>query len=470
MYECIDVDCIQYRMALNLHVQSTETTGRAHLFTNAIDETVFQAIISNLETIANRISSNPDRSLAQILTVGPEAQSQLQPRPPGVHSECIHWLLQKRAAHQPNSQAITAPDASYTYIELDRASSCLAEHFLSLGVKRHSMVALCFQKSALAVVAMLATLKAGGVCVPLDPGHPIGRHRAVLDKAKAELIVHDAASRHSIADLSAQQLELSHPLLASFIQTVNPRQPINPHSQPSDAAWVIFTSGSTGTPKGIVLEHVSICSSAIETGPVLGIDRFSRVFQFAAYTFDVSVEEIVFTLSLGGCVCVPSEADRLSNLAQSINELQATWIDMTASVARLIEPSEVPSLRTLNSGGELLGQDLIEKWADHVSLKNTFGPAEGSVNSTCNPSVRIGTSSQDVGRPVGCFVWIVDSEDPHQLLPVGAVGEILLQGPTVAREYIGDPEKTAAQFMDHVHWSSPRTGPNWRFYRTGDLG
>ena len=122
---------------------------------------------------------------------------------------------------------------------------------------------------------------------------------------------------------------------------------MNPQSQPSDAAWVIFTSGSTGSPKGIVLEHVSICSNATETGPMIGIDRISRVFQFAAYTFDVSIEEIVFTLILGGCICVPSEADRLSNLACCINELRVTWIDMTATIARLIEPSEVPSLRTL---------------------------------------------------------------------------------------------------------------------------
>ena len=221
MYEWIHADLIQYRMALNLHLQSTETRGCAHLSTNAIDESVFQAIVSNLEMIVNRISSNPNQSLAQILTVGPEAQSQLQLRPPGVHAECIHWLIQKRAAHQPNAQAIIAPDASYTYIELDMASSCLAKHFLYLGVQRHSMVALCFQKSALAVVAMLATLKAGGVCVPLDPGHPVSRHRAVLDKTKARLIVNDVASRQSIADLPTQDFELSHCLLASLVQTLS---------------------------------------------------------------------------------------------------------------------------------------------------------------------------------------------------------------------------------------------------------
>ena len=457
-------------MALNLQVRLTETTGHAHLFTTAMDETVFKAIISNLEVVTDRILKNPCWNLRQVLAVGPESQIQLQPRPPGVHAECIHWLVRKQAASRPNSQAVIAPDCEYTYAQLDRLSDALAEHFISLGVVRHSMVALCLQKSALAIVAMLAILKAGGVCVPLDPGHPIERHRTILEKTNARLIVTDAASRQSVIDLPVHQDLISHAFLASLTMNFRSDESIFPQSRPSDAAWVIFTSGSTGTPKGIVLEHVSICSSTIETGPVLGIDETSRVFQFAAYTFDVSIEEIVFTLILGGCICVPSEADRLSNLGHCINELQATWIDMTASVARLIDPSEVPSLRTLNSGGELLGQDLIKKWSDHVTLKNTFGPAEGSVNSTCNPSVRIGTSSQDVGRPVGCFVWIVDSEDPNKILPIGAVGEILLQGPTVAREYIGDSEKTSAHFMDSVSWSSPRSGPNWRFYRTGDLG
>ena len=70
-----------------------------------------------------------------------------------------------------------------------------------------------------------------------------------------------------------------------------------------------------------MLEHVSICLSTIETELVLGIDETSRVFQFAVYIFDMSIEEIVFTLILGGSICVSFEANRLSNLDYCIIKL-----------------------------------------------------------------------------------------------------------------------------------------------------
>jgi non-ribosomal peptide synthetase component F len=68
-----------------------------------------------------------------------------------------------------------------------------------------------------------------------------------------------------------------------------------------------------------VVEHASICSSAKAHAPGLGgIDKSSRFLQFAAYTFDASVVEVLTVLMQGGCCCIPSEDERLNGIVSAI--------------------------------------------------------------------------------------------------------------------------------------------------------
>jgi len=100
----------------------------------------------------------------------------------------------------------------------------------------------------------------------------------------------------------------------------------------------------------------------------------SRVLQFASYTFDASLLEILTTLTIGGTVCVPSDEDRLNNIARVINEKRVTWTLLTPSFVQLIQPSEIPTLRTLVLGGEAMDQGHISTWADKLELINAYGP------------------------------------------------------------------------------------------------
>jgi non-ribosomal peptide synthetase component F len=88
--------------------------------------------------------------------------------------------------------------------------------------------------------------------------------------------------------------------------------------------YVIFTSGSTGTPKGVIIEHGAYSTSAIMCAAALHIQRNSRVLQFALYSFNVSVQEILATLIVGGCICVPDDANRLNDIYRIIHEMGIT--------------------------------------------------------------------------------------------------------------------------------------------------
>ena len=121
------------------------------------------------------------------------------------------------------------------------------------------------------------------------------------------------------------------------------------------------------------MEHGSFVSSAEEHSKALHINSGSRVLQFAAYTYDVSMGEILTTLMQGGCVCVPSEEQRLGNLAATVNSLKVNWAFLTPTVAGFLTPSEVPHLKYLVLGGEHCTNQNIQTCSEHLNLINSYG-------------------------------------------------------------------------------------------------
>jgi len=198
----------------------------------------------------------------------------------------------------------------------------------------------------------------------------------------------------------------------------------------------------------------------------------SRVFQFASYTFDVSVLEIFTTLSYGGCVCVPSETARLGDIAGAISTLNVQWSFLTPSVANLLEPTNVLSLEVLVCGGEAMSIENVQKWAPHVTLVNGYGPTEASVIALSNNTVSQERNPANIGRALaGNHAWIADPSNHDRLAPVGCSGELLLEGPILAREYIKNPAKTTEAFIKNPAWASLFDDQitTRRLYATGDL-
>lgn len=180
-------------------------------------------------------------------------------------------------------------------------------------VKPESLVVICFEKSLWTVVAMLAVLKTGGGCVPVDPLAPVARVRNIVAKMGhrfSGLVLSSALHQDRISSLTcdARVLAVDKTLLDNLTRApalgLNSPSPVAMAS-PGNTAFVVFTSGSTGTPKGIVLEHQAFCSSALAHGSLWGLGPHSRVLQFAAHTFDVSMGDMFATLIHGGCVCIP---------------------------------------------------------------------------------------------------------------------------------------------------------------------
>lgn len=413
---------------------------------------------------------NPHQSISRLdpFTLRDSEQINRWNKPfPNKVNACVHDLLLKHAKDSPDSPAVCSWDGNLTYAELAVTSFNLAHHLVAVGVRPEVLVPVCFKKSVYAIVAMVAIHRAGGAFIPLDPSHPQDRLQAILRKVNAHIIVASPDTAHLFEGMGITTVCLS-PSLLDFLPPSVEDLPFS--VRPDSAAFVLFTSGSTGSPKGIVQEHASVCTSSIAHGRAMYMSSESRVLQYAAYTFDVSMMDIFTTLIYGGCVCTPSEEDRMGNIAGVMSAMHVNWVLFTPSVASLIVPEDVPELRTLALGGEAVTKENVHRWAGKVRLLNCYGPAEcaaSAINLIDPQNSRAGT----IGRAFGCgLCWVVDQTNHDRLLPIGAVGELLVEGPTLARGYLEDMEKTKAVFIKSPEWlyENGHRRPR-RLYKTGDL-
>ncbi len=385
---------------------------------------------------------------------------------------CVHDLVYAKSEEMLNSEAVCSWEGSLTYLELNRLSNVAAERLQVAGVGPGVYVPFAYEKTIWAVVAMLAILKAGGAFVPLNPRDPKARLEQILQGVGARVVVASRGFVGLFEEIVEKVLVVSKETVqASDLGESNgckgSRKNGFRSARPEDPIFVLFTSGSTGTAKGMIHTHTSICTHALSHGRAMGYHG-ARVLQFAAYTFDVAIIDIFTTLLFGGCVCVPSEEDRRNGIVNVIRSLRADYAILTPSFAGVIDPAEVPTLKTLAVGGEALPQERIQRFADKVRLIQIYGPAEVGICLTME--MQLATRPETVGRALdNSSCWLVDPNDSDRLVPIGAVGELVVAGPSLARGYLNDAERTARSFIAAPVWAQNIGLHGGKFYKSGDL-
>lgn len=455
----------QFKLSMEyptLFMSQCEATNLLEVFKQAV-----QQIIAEPHGSINTTSIATKRDRDQI--------QRWNAQPWDTEDRLVHELIKETVAKQPSLPAIWSWDGELTYSELDTKSTRLATQLSSLGCSMGSIVVLCFEKSIWAVVSMLAVAKAGAGFVHIDPNGPVERIKSIIQQTGSNLGLSSARNAARISGLLPTTLTVDQPTLAVFFSTPQQEYDLAPEADPSSVLYIIFTSGSTGSPKGVVVQHRSFCSAARHNRSWLQIEKDSRVLQFTSYCFDASLEEIFTVLIAGGCICIPSEQDRLSDIPGFVKRARVNWAAFTPSFLRTMSPSDLPSIKFITVHAEPMNGSLVKQWAGTVRMRPSYGPTECSVTSTVGAPFTPDSNAGNIGWPVGCRGWIVDPKNHDVLLPVGAIGELLIDGPIVGSGYLGDPEKTAASFIAPPAWSSDTelklfdADPHRRLYKTGDL-
>jgi amino acid adenylation domain-containing protein len=462
-----------YPLVIQIQVHDNQVVFNATYNSSILTEIEVNALSHHFERVIQQLSTNDQMTIGTISLTGQwdieqainRAGEKLE-----VINSCLHHLIESQALKQPDSPAIQAWDGDLSYAELNHAADKLAYHLISNHqVVTEDLIHVCFEKSIWFFVAILAINKAGCAWVPLDPSHPIQRQQEIVGQTGAKVALVSTKNAETCRSLGLDIVEVTADLHKTLKQYTQEESPL-PHGSPHNAAYVLFTSGSTGIPKGLVMEHGSVCTSQTAISKRLGLTPEVRMLQFASYVFDLCIGEIFATLVSGGCLCVPSDEVRLESLPQFINEKDVNWAFLTPSFVRTIQPREVPKLKALLLAGEAVGQDILATWFEKLRLFNGWGPAETCVFSTIHEWKSLHESPLTIGKPVGGFCWVVDPKHPAELAPTGCIGEVIIQGPTLLREYLSDSKRTAEAIIKQLPQWIPDNIRTWgRLYKSGDL-
>ncbi|KAK9376549.1 uncharacterized protein V1513DRAFT_462661 [Lipomyces chichibuensis] len=352
----------------------------------------------------------------------------------------------------------------WSYAELNRQANKVANYILStFAVRPNDKIVTCFEKSPEASFAFVGILKSGCSFLATDVTAPISRKRYIADDSGAICVLtHDRL----LNELTTKEIKLPVVSVTSIDVSNSPDTPPSVHLQPENLCYCLYTSGSTGNPKGCVLTHENAVQGmlAFQRQFKGTWTKESRFLQFASFHFDVSVLEQFWSWSIGITVSSAPRDIILRDINLSINALGITHIDLTPSLAALIKPEEVPSLcrGLFITGGDLLNQEVLNRWGDMKVLYNAYGPTEVTIGCTMRKQVPKNIRPSNIGKQfdnVGTIIVFAATDIP---VPKGAIGELCVSGKLVGNGYIQRPDLTAQNF---VH--SEKLGT--KMYRTGDL-
>ncbi|GAB2814880.1 hypothetical protein GCM10027073_53430 [Streptomyces chlorus] len=331
-------------------------------------------------------------------------------------------------------------------------------------VGRDTLVPLLFERSLDMVVGILAVIEAGGACLPLDPKHPVARHRFILKDCGARLLLANTDSDPGLGEL-VHVLDLreepSWPERNAELPVVGTTD---------DLVYCLYTSGSTGEPKGVLIEHRGVRNVVRWGEEYFKITPDDRVLQKTTYTFDISIMELLLPL-ISGARLVLLEAGAETSppaIREAVTRHGITLIQFVPSglasylaVMDVVDP--LPGVLRCLVAGEPLKPGLRTAFyaaTTGCDLFNLYGPTETSIYATACLVDR--EAPVTVGGPLANTTLLIVDKD-NVPCPVGATGELLIAGEGLTRGYLNRDELTRERYVRDP------TGSGDRAYRTGDL-
>ncbi|MEG3918023.1 amino acid adenylation domain-containing protein [Microcoleus sp. T3_A4] len=376
--------------------------------------------------------------------------------------KCIHQLFEEQVKRTPDAVAVVFEEQQLTYLELNARANQLAHYLQGLGVGPEVLVGICVERSIEMIVGLLSVLKAGGAYIPLDPAYPFERLGFMLEDSSVPVLLTQSKLIEKLPPHSARVVYLDK----DWEEIVQPSKE-NPSSSVTsyNLAYVIYTSGSTGKPKGVLVAHKGLCNLAISTIQLFDVQPKNRILQFASFSFDVSVGEVVMAL-VSGATLVLASLDSLMlgpALIGLLRDKAITTVALPPTVLALLPPEDLPTLQTVIATGEACNSNLVARWASGRQFFNAYGPTEATIWATltlCTDE----TQKPSIGRPIAnTNIYILDTE--NKPVPIGVAGELHIGGVGLARGYLNRPDLTEQKFIPNPFSHEP----NSRLYKTGDL-
>ena len=391
----------------------------------------------------------------------------------------VHNRLAAWAANTPEKSALRFGKENLNFADFGEKVQQLSDRLFSTGVRKGTIVAVCMERSAEAVLAIYAILQAGAAFLPLDPTTPAPRLEYMLSDSGAALLITDQNLLGELPESPVQAMDYETLISLPDPQEARPNIEVKPNS----IAYILYTSGSTGHPKGAAVSHgaLSIYLDALEEA--LPLSAAAVYLHAASFSFSASVRQLTLPISLGATLVVSSRTEQQDPraLLRLIQAQRVTVWDTVPTIWRhtlqvLLDLNSEQrgallenKLAYLFTTGEPLDWDLPRRW------KGVLGHPARVVNlysqtETCGTVAQYMLPEEDLllqgsvplGQPLPHTpIYLLD--EALQPVAPGQVGEVYVGGPRIARGYL-HPDLEVEKFV-----RDPFTKhPDARMYRTGD--
>ncbi|HVG07325.1 MAG TPA: amino acid adenylation domain-containing protein [Thermoanaerobaculia bacterium] len=432
---------------LDLTLSISRASGRLRVrleyATDLFERATAERLAARIATLFASVAEGPARRLSDLPSIPESERRQMivdwNRTALEVPDATIHGQIAAQAARTPGAVAVVWRGESWTFAELQARAGRLAAHLRRLGVGPEVPVGIHLERSADMLAAVLAVLQAGGAYLPLDPAYPEERRAFMLADSGAHVVI---TTRALLDDLSGPPL------------------PLAGEGRGGGSAYLLYTSGSTGRPKGVQVSHRNVVSFFAGMDRVLGIEP-GIWLAVTSLSFDISVLELLWTLSRGFRVVIADPERPLSAQLAGVTHLQCTPSLAQTLAADPAARETMRPLRRLILGGEPLSMPLANDLASLIQgeLWNLYGPTETTVWSA---AWRVRPGPVSIGRPIAnTRIYLLDRDG--RPAPLGVPAELAIGGAGVARGYLGRPDLTAERFVPDPFESGAR------LYKTGDL-
>ncbi len=382
----------------------------------------------------------------------------------------IVTTFEKTTCEHGHKVAVKVGRSSITYTELNKRVNQLAFLMHNEGIKRNDVVGIIAERSIETIICILATLKAGGSYLPINPDLPIERIDFMLNDSNAKLLLRsDSENIHQ--KYKTKTIKTSDERLAEMpISNIN--IDINLH----DGAYIIYTSGTTGLPKGVLINHENVLR-------LLFNDQFQFDFThrdiwtlFHSFGFDFSVWEMYGALLRGGELVIirKTESQDTKTFTQIVNKECVTVLNQTPTAFYNLSNECVNSgvrletIRYVIFGGEELKPKKLSYWHQNypgTKLINMYGITETTVHVTYKKIEKeeIDSNISNIGKAIPTMSLYVMNEI-MQLQPFFVPGELYVGGRGVAMGYINREDLNREKFVINPYYNSEK------LYKSGDIG
>ncbi len=437
---------------------------------NRFPDRFLSDMAANFQQLLIAILGEPSKPIGNFPCLNPQewkrvlkmGQGELTSYP---RDQTIPEIFEEVARQQENHPALRLTGKTMSYKDLNRQANKLARHFLQCGIKKGDYVGVALPRSIDLIVSLLAILKTGAVCIPIDITYPTDRKRFIFEDTHIKLLVTIQAEGAQIPGFTYFYWDQDRGSLDLYADD-NLHIPLSA----LDRVNILYTSGSTGKPKGVELNHRGFIRTVCQTNWFKIMPK-DRMVQIASPAFDVMAAEVWGALLNGATLCIyPRNRPVADELAQFLCEEEITHGFFTAHLFNLLIEYYLSSMKKMRFAASV-GENMSVHHAcmafsalKNCRLVNGYGPTENSIFTCCyliQDLQKIGQSIP-IGPPISnCDVYILNSH--LQPVPMGVQGEIYVGGDGLANGYFHRPELTRERFI-------PNHFGKGRLYRTGDLG